>query len=160
MGRVGRGDQISALATPTRAREGVTRKQHFAERLNLVEQDRSTLRERYKKVSRSRARKADERFAACTTVKPGKQEILDVDVTFCAAHGGQQLAFWNAHHDERGFASMHIYHRRAARHVIDVHRCEAALVVMRIPERKLLTAMRRAERVVDVEDLLLVRLHR
>src|SRR6266700_1670058 len=40
---------------PTRAREGVTRKQHFAERLNLVEQDRSTLRERYRKVSRSRA---------------------------------------------------------------------------------------------------------
>jgi hypothetical protein len=23
------------------------------------------------------------------------------------AHGGQQLAFWNAHHDERGFAPMH-----------------------------------------------------
>ena len=45
-----------------------------------------------------------------TTVKPGKQEILDIDDTFCAAHGGQQLAFWNAHHDERGFASMRIYH--------------------------------------------------
>jgi hypothetical protein len=45
-----------------------------------------------------------------TTVQPGKQEILDIDDTFCAAHGGQQLAFWNAHHDERGFASMHIYH--------------------------------------------------
>src|SRR6202049_931910 len=45
-----------------------------------------------------------------TTVKPGKQEILDIDDTFCAAHGGQQLAFWNARHDERGFASMHIYH--------------------------------------------------
>src|SRR6266705_2626317 len=44
-----------------------------------------------------------------TTVKPGKQEILDIDDTFCAAHGGQQLAFWNAHHDERGFASLHIY---------------------------------------------------
>jgi DDE family transposase len=44
------------------------------------------------------------------TVKPGKQETLDIDDTFCAAHGGQQLAFWNAHHDERGFASMHIYH--------------------------------------------------
>ena len=44
------------------------------------------------------------------TVKPGKSEILDIDDTFCAAHGGQQLAFWNAHHDERGFASMHIYH--------------------------------------------------
>jgi Transposase DDE domain group 1 len=45
-----------------------------------------------------------------TTVKPGRQEILDIDDTFCVAHGGQQLAFWNAHHDERGFASMHIYH--------------------------------------------------
>jgi hypothetical protein len=44
------------------------------------------------------------------TVKPGKQAVLDIDDTFCAAHGGQQLAFWNAHHDERGFASMHIYH--------------------------------------------------
>src|SRR4030081_519383 len=43
-------------------------------------------------------------------VKPGRLEILDIDDTFCAAHGGQQLAFWNAHHDERGFASMHIYH--------------------------------------------------
>jgi hypothetical protein len=44
------------------------------------------------------------------TVKPGKQAILDIDDTFCTAHGHQQLAFWNAHHDERGFASMHIYH--------------------------------------------------
>src|SRR6266540_4737551 len=30
---------------------------------------------------------------------------------------------------------------------------------MRVPERKLLTAMRRTERVVDVKDLLLARLH-
>jgi hypothetical protein len=37
-----------------------------------------------------------------TTIKSGAQEILDIDDTFCAAHGGQQLAFWNAHHDERG----------------------------------------------------------
>jgi hypothetical protein len=44
----------------------------------------------------------------------GKLEILDIDDTFCAAHGAQQLAFWNAHHDERGFASMHIYHVRYA----------------------------------------------
>jgi hypothetical protein len=50
------------------------------------------------------------RLAAGTTVKPGRLEILYIDDTFCAAHGGQQLAFWNAHHDERGFASMHIYH--------------------------------------------------
>jgi hypothetical protein len=52
---------------------------------------------------------------AGTTVKLGKQEILDIDDTFCAAHGGQQLAFWNAYHDERGFASMHIYHWQAVR---------------------------------------------
>jgi DDE family transposase len=45
---------------------------------------------------------------AGATVKPRKQEVLDIDDTFCAAHGAQQLAFWNAHHDERGFASMHI----------------------------------------------------
>ena len=51
-------------------------------------------------------------------------------------------------------------HRRAARHVIDVHRRKATLVVMRVPERKLLTAMRRAERVVDVENRLLARPHR
>src|SRR5580698_10129869 len=43
-----------------------------------------------------------------TIVRPGTLEILDIDDTFCAAHGAQQLAFWNAHHDERGFASMHI----------------------------------------------------
>ena len=49
--------------------------------------------------------------------------------------------------------------RCAARHMIDVHRRKAALVLMRVPERKLLAAMRRAERVVDVEDLLLARLH-
>jgi hypothetical protein len=33
---------------------------------------------------------------AGTTVKPRKQEILDIDDTFCAAHRGQQLPFWNA----------------------------------------------------------------
>src|SRR5262249_2148503 len=31
-----------------------------------------------------------------TTVRPGKLEVLDIHDTFCAAHGGQQLAFWNA----------------------------------------------------------------
>src|SRR5262249_16228195 len=45
-----------------------------------------------------------------TTVRPGKIEILDIDDTFCAAHGGQQLAFWNAHHDERGSTRSHLYH--------------------------------------------------
>lgn len=46
----------------------------------------------------------------CVCVKPRRQEILDIDDTFCAAHGGQQLAFWNAHENERGFSPMHIYH--------------------------------------------------
>ena len=43
-------------------------------------------------------------------VAPSHRDIFDIDDTFNAAHGGQQLAFWNAHHDERGFASMHVYH--------------------------------------------------
>src|SRR5450631_2195162 len=59
---------------------------------------------------------------AGATVKPHKQEILDIDDTFCAAHGGQQLAFWNAHHDERGFASMHIYHVESSTPVVTILR--------------------------------------
>ena len=46
----------------------------------------------------------------CASVTPGEVEMFDIDDSFCAAHGGQQLAFWNAHHDERGFATMHVYH--------------------------------------------------
>jgi hypothetical protein len=61
-----------------------------------------------------------EQFA--TTVTPGQLEILDIDDTFCAAHGGQQLAFWNAHHDERGFASMHIYHVASGAPVVTILR--------------------------------------
>jgi hypothetical protein len=38
---------------------------------------------------------------AGATIRPRKQEIFDIDDTFCAAHGAQQLAFWNVHHDER-----------------------------------------------------------
>src|SRR5271166_6322618 len=57
-----------------------------------------------------------------TTVKPRKYEILDIDDTFCAAHGGQQLAFWNAHHDERGFAPMHIYHVASGTPVVAILR--------------------------------------
>jgi Transposase DDE domain group 1 len=56
------------------------------------------------------------------TIKPSALEILDIDDTFCAAHGGQQLAFWNAHHDERGFASMHIYHVETSTPVVTILR--------------------------------------
>src|SRR6516162_8729936 len=57
-----------------------------------------------------------------TTIKPGAREILDIDDTFCAAHGAQQLAFWNAHHDERGFAPMHIYHAASGTPVVTILR--------------------------------------
>ena len=43
-------------------------------------------------------------------VSPSHRDIFDIDDTFDAAHGGQQLTFWNAHHDELGFAPMHVYH--------------------------------------------------
>src|SRR5215831_9269633 len=46
----------------------------------------------------------------CASVTPGEEEIFDIDDAFCTAHGGQQIAFWNAHQDERGFSPMHIYH--------------------------------------------------
>jgi hypothetical protein len=57
-----------------------------------------------------------------TSVSPGQEEILDIDDTFCAAYGGQQLTFWNAHHDERGFAPMHIYHVASATPVVAILR--------------------------------------
>jgi hypothetical protein len=57
-----------------------------------------------------------------TTIKSGAREILDIDDTFCAAHGAQQLAFWNAHHDERGFAPMHIYHATSGTPVVTILR--------------------------------------
>ncbi len=43
-------------------------------------------------------------------VSPSHHDIFDIDDTFDAAHGNQQLTFWNAHYDERGFAPMHVYH--------------------------------------------------
>src|SRR6516225_11902839 len=49
--------------------------------------------------------------------------------------------------------------RRAARHMIDVHRGKATFVVMRVPERKLLAAMGGTERVVNVENLQPARLY-
>jgi hypothetical protein len=47
------------------------------------------------------------------TIKPGAFKILDIDDTFCATHGAQQLASWSGPHDERSFASMHIYRQGA-----------------------------------------------
>src|SRR5262249_22175815 len=58
----------------------------------------------------------------CSSIKPRKTEIFDIDDTFCAAHGGQQLAFWNAREDERGFSPMHIYHVRSGAPVVAILR--------------------------------------
>ena len=58
----------------------------------------------------------------CCSVRSRKQEILDIDDTFCAAHGGQQLAFWNAQEDERGFSPMHIYHVASGTPVVAILR--------------------------------------
>jgi hypothetical protein len=58
----------------------------------------------------------------CVCVKPGKEEILDIDDAFCVAHGGQQLAFWNAHQNERGFSPMHIYHVTSGTPVVAILR--------------------------------------
>src|ERR1700720_4222791 len=52
------------------------------------------------------------------------------------------------------------HHRRAASRVIDVHRREAALTGMGVPERQLLAAMGHTEGVVDVEHLHPPRRHR
>ena len=76
------------------------------------------------------------------SVMPCEQEILDIDDTFCAAHGAQQLAFWNAHHDERGFASMHIYHVASGTPVVTILRpartpkgTEVATVIKHVTKR-------------------------
>ena len=51
------------------------------------------------------------------------------------------------------------YDRRAACHMIDMHGREAALVLVGLPEGKLLARVRRAECVVDTGDLLLAWRH-
>jgi hypothetical protein len=46
---------------------------------------------------------------AGTTIRPRKQKP-STSTTHLRGARRQQLAIWNARHDERGFASMHIYH--------------------------------------------------
>ena len=77
-----------------------------------------------------------------TSVTPGAEEILDIDDTFCVAHGGQQMALWNAHHDERGFAPMHVYHAGTGLPVVTILRpartpsgTELLCVVKRLTQR-------------------------
>jgi hypothetical protein len=43
--------------------------------------------------------------------------MLDIDDTFDAAHGQQQLSFWNGFHGQRGFAPIHVYETATGRPV-------------------------------------------
>lgn len=48
---------------------------------------------------------------------PPDAVTLDIDDTFDAAHGQQQLSFWNGFHGERGFAPIHVYETATGRPV-------------------------------------------
>jgi hypothetical protein len=48
---------------------------------------------------------------------PPDAVTLDIDDTFDAAHGQQQLTFWNGFHGERGYAPIHVYETATGRPV-------------------------------------------
>jgi hypothetical protein len=48
---------------------------------------------------------------------PPDAVTLDIDDTFDAAHGQQQLTFWNGFHGEHGFAPIHVYETATGRPV-------------------------------------------
>ena len=50
-------------------------------------------------------------------VAPPEAVTLDIDDTFDAAHGQQQLTFWNGFHRERGYAPIHVYEAETGRPV-------------------------------------------
>lgn len=54
--------------------------------------------------------------------EPPKAITLDIDDTFDAAHGEQQLSFWNGFHGERGFSPIHVYEAESERPVAFVLR--------------------------------------
>ena len=54
--------------------------------------------------------------------EPPSAITLDIDDTFDAAHGEQQLAFWNGFHGERGFSPIHVYEAETERPVAFVLR--------------------------------------
>jgi hypothetical protein len=53
---------------------------------------------------------------------PPREIVLDIDDTLDIVHGGQQLAFWNAHHDERCFLPIHVYHVESGKPVVMILR--------------------------------------
>lgn len=53
---------------------------------------------------------------------PPAEITLDIDDTPDIVHGGQQLSFWNAHHDERCFMPIHVYHVESGKPVVMILR--------------------------------------
>ena len=53
---------------------------------------------------------------------PPAEITLDIDDTLDAVHGGQQLSFWNGHHDARCFLPMHVYHVESGKPVVMILR--------------------------------------
>jgi hypothetical protein len=53
---------------------------------------------------------------------PPREITLDIDDTLDIVHGGQQLSFWNAHHDERCFMPIHVYHVESGKPVVVILR--------------------------------------
>jgi hypothetical protein len=62
-----------------------------------------------------------DQFCASFSRPPGTI-TLDIDDTVDAVHGGQQLSFWNAHHDCRCFLPIHVYHVESGRPVVVILR--------------------------------------
>ena len=53
---------------------------------------------------------------------PPAEITLDIDDTLDEVHGGQQLSFWNGHHDARCFLPMHVYHVESGKPVVMILR--------------------------------------
>ena len=58
-----------------------------------------------------------DQFCTSFPVPPG-EITLDIDDTLDIVHGGQQLSFWNAHHNERCFLPIHVYHVETGKPVV------------------------------------------
>jgi hypothetical protein len=77
-----------------------------------------------------------------TSVKPGAQEILDIDDAVDAVHGCQQMSFFNARRDERCFLPIHVFHTSSGAPVVAILRtrktpkgCEVATVLKHTTRR-------------------------
>jgi hypothetical protein len=62
-----------------------------------------------------------DQFCASFPTPPG-EITLDIDDTLDIVHGGQQLSFWNGHHDQRCFMPIHVYHVESGKPVVVILR--------------------------------------